>query len=71
MSDEERDDTGLFQLICPHCKEPVPIPTIRAFEQQQLVFARCGSCGKGITKQQIDNTYREYLPRKESEARDG
>lgn len=57
---DDQDDTGLFNLVCPHCKAPVPILPIRAFKKQQLVLTRCGSCGELITKQQIDDTYREY-----------
>ena len=57
---EKRDDTGLRSLICPHCKQTLPIAQIRAFEQQQLVWALCDSCGEEITEQQINDTYKEY-----------
>ena len=55
-----RDDTGLRTLICPHCKQTLPAHNIQAFEQQQLVYMACKECGKGITKSQITDTYREY-----------
>lgn len=59
-----RDDTGLHSIVCPHCKGSIPIPLIRTFEQQQLVYVKCKHCKKGITKEQIDNTYREYMKNK-------
>jgi len=55
-----RDDSNLSTLYCPHCNQPIPIINIQAFEKQQLVFIRCESCDKGITKQQIDDAYKEY-----------
>lgn len=60
MAADKRDDTGLRSLICPHCKQTLPVLQIQAFEQQQLVYMKCGLCGEGITKKQIDETYREY-----------
>lgn len=60
LMDERRDDTNLDSLICPHCKQTLPVLKIRAFEKQQLLYMKCDLCGKGITKQQIDETYREY-----------
>jgi len=60
MTDTPRDDTGLFSVICPHCKQTVPAPQIQLFEKQQLLFLQCTWCGEGITKTQIDDAYREY-----------
>lgn len=57
---EFRNDNGLHAIICPHCKEPVSVPQLRLFERQQLVYVKCGSCDRGITKTQIDDAYREY-----------
>ncbi len=59
-----RDDKDLIALSCPHCREMVPLLRIDIpeFERQQLVFVKCESCDKYITKQQIDDAYREYLP---------
>lgn len=58
--DERRDDTNLRFLICPHCKTTLPVLQLRLFEKQQLLYMKCNECGEGITKDQIDNTYREY-----------
>lgn len=59
ISGEERDDTGLESIICPHCKQTLPVPQIQAFQTQQLVYLKCEMCNKGITKQQISDTYHE------------
>ena len=59
MSDDRRDDSNLMALICPHCKmtSGIYVPRIGPC---QLLYAKCEHCDQGITKQQIDDTYREY-----------
>lgn len=61
LAGEKRDDSGLRSLICPHCQQTIRVVHIRAFEKQQLIWMRCEICGEVITKQQIDDTYREYV----------
>lgn len=60
MNDERRDDTDLISLVCPHCKETVQTLQVKVFQKQQLLYMKCPSCDKGITKDQIDATYRDY-----------
>lgn len=57
----KRDDTNLFSLICPHCKQTAEVLRVDAFEKQQLLLLRCSECDKYITSKQIDAAYKEYL----------
>ena len=59
--DDRRDDTGLYAVICPECGATVNVPLIRVLKQQQVVYLRCSFCGHGITKDQINETFREYV----------
>ena len=65
-----RDDKNLIALCCPHCGDVVPAlrVDIPEFQRQQLVYMKCPNCHKGITKEQIDDTYREYFPSKNAQA---
>lgn len=65
MTAANRDDVGLTSLVCPHCKMVIPVPLVQAFEKQQLLYLKCENCGKGITKDQISEAWRDYTPRRE------
>lgn len=60
-SGENRDDVGLMTVTCPACESQVKVPSVRAFEQQQLIYLQCPDCGHGLTKDEITAAYREYF----------
>ena len=60
MKIDDRDDSGLVAIICPHCRQTIPVMQLKLFEKQQPLYLQCEHCGEGINKTQIDNTYREY-----------
>ena len=62
MPDNHRDDTNLFSLVCPHCEETVPVCRVdHGLIKPQLLFMRCPNCDKGITKSEIDATWKDYV----------
>jgi len=54
------NDNRLASVICPHCKGTAKVPRVQVFEEQTLIFLKCEHCDKCISKEQIQNTYREY-----------
>lgn len=58
----ERNDNQLRSLVCPHCKQTSPVLQVQLHEfvRTQLLWMKCDLCGEAITKEQIDDSYREY-----------